>query len=394
MTGIGAFSIGWNLLYKQQADTAPTNFQEWWRIRQPSFIAGISSTCAIILLGNLGTIRQIWQGIMRLAPDVDLATGIFIDRVRWTFQGFVQFIGGATLPYGRGDWYWIPSRVYPNEPITEFPLFTFLYADLHAHLISLSITLLVIVCCIAFLKGRLQSEMSEKVSKWLQYGMALFISALALGALKPTNTWDMPTYMLFAGIVLLYSAIRYLIIPISFMKSVNPWVKRIGIAICMLGALIGLSFVLYLPFSQKFGAGYTAFDLWKGEHSPFWSYFTHWGLFLVVILTWLYWETHQWLADTPASVLKKFLPYRDLIWMGVAVFIIAVVVLLAIGIKIAWLVIPMILWAGILILRPGISDSKRLVLFMIFTGLLLTLAVELVVLRQCFLFPLQPVLPG
>ena len=381
MTGIGAFSIGWNLLYKQRVDTAPTNFQEWWRIRQPSFIAGISSTCAIILLGNLGTIRQIWQGIMRLAPDVDLATGTFIDRVRWTFQGFVQFIGGATLPYGRGDWYWIPSRVYPNEPITEFPLFTFLYADLHAHLISLSITLLVIVCCIAFLKGRLQSEMSEKVSRWLQYGMALFISALALGALKPTNTWDMPTYMLFAGIVLLYSAIRYLIIPISFMKSVNPWVKRIGIAICMLGALIGLSFVLYLPFSQKFGAGYTAFDLWKGEHSPFWSYFTHWGLFLVVILTWLYWETHQWLADTPASVLKKFLPYRDLIWMGVAVFIIAVVVLLAIGIKIAWLVIPMILWAGILILRPGISDSKRLVLFMIFTGLLLTLAVELVVLR-------------
>ncbi len=381
MTGIGAFSIGWNLLSKRRVEIEPTDIREWWRIRQSSLIAGISSTFAIILIGNLGTVRQIWQGIMRLAPGVDLATGSFIDRLRWTFQGMVQFIGGATLPYGRGDWYWIPSRVYPNEPITEFPLFTFLYADLHAHLISLSITLLVIVCCIAFLKGRLQTEMPGKVIRWLQYGMALFISALALGALKPTNTWDMPTYMIFAGMVLLYGALRYLIIPNSFLKSYAPWLKRVGIAVLMLGALLGLSFLLYLPFSRHFGTGYTAFDLWKGEHSPFWSYFTHWGLFLVVIFTWLYWETHQWLANTPATALKKFLPYRDLLWLGAAVVIIVVIVLLAIGIQIAWLVVPMILWTGILILRLGISDNKRLVLFMILTGLLLTLAVELVVLR-------------
>ncbi|HOG78108.1 MAG TPA: DUF2298 domain-containing protein, partial [Anaerolineaceae bacterium] len=50
------------------------------------------------------------------------------------------------------------------------------------------------------------------------------------------------------------------------------------------------------------------------------------------------------------------------------------------GVAVAWLVIPMILWAGILILRPAQPDGKRMVLFMIGTALTLTLVVELLVL--------------
>ncbi len=58
-----------------------------------------------------------------------------------------------------------------------------------------------------------------------------------------------------------------------------------------------------------------------------------------------------------------------------------VIVLLVIDVNIAWITIPLIVWAGILLFRQNISDGKRLVLFMIGTGLVLTLAVELVVLR-------------
>jgi len=49
------------------------------------------------------------------------------------------------------------------------------------------------------------------------------------------------------------------------------------------------------------------------------------------------------------------------------------------GVHVAWLVLPLMAWVGVLILRPGLSDSKRMVLFLIGTGLALTLMVEIVV---------------
>jgi len=55
--------------------------------------------------------------------------------------------------------------------------------------------------------------------------------------------------------------------------------------------------------------------------------------------------------------------------------------LLIMKVWIAWMVVPLAAWAGVLILRPGISDAKRFVLFMIGTSLVITLFVELFVLR-------------
>jgi len=49
------------------------------------------------------------------------------------------------------------------------------------------------------------------------------------------------------------------------------------------------------------------------------------------------------------------------------------------GVTILWLAMPLAVWAAILLFRPGLHDLKRLVLFMIGTGLLLTMVVELIV---------------
>ena len=47
-------------------------------------------------------------------------------------------------------------------------------------------------------------------------------------------------------------------------------------------------------------------------------------------------------------------------------------------VSIAWLVTPLMAWAGILLLRPNMPDAKRLILFLIGTGLFLTLMVEVI----------------
>jgi uncharacterized membrane protein len=51
------------------------------------------------------------------------------------------------------------------------------------------------------------------------------------------------------------------------------------------------------------------------------------------------------------------------------------------GVSIAWIALPIAAWAGVLLLRPNLSDTKRFVLFLIGTALIITIVVEVVVVR-------------
>jgi uncharacterized membrane protein len=49
------------------------------------------------------------------------------------------------------------------------------------------------------------------------------------------------------------------------------------------------------------------------------------------------------------------------------------------GITVLWLALPLAVWAGVLMLRPGLTHIKKLVLFMIGTALVITMFVEIFV---------------
>ncbi len=87
------------------------------------------------------------------------------------------------------------------------------------------------------------------------------------------------------------------------------------------------------------------------------------------------------MAKTPLSALKRLRKWRGVIFSLLVFLLVFVVVLLFWGVQIGWLVLPLAAWAAVLILRPGQSDAKRAVLFMTGSALMLTLAVEIVVLR-------------
>ena len=141
---------------------------------------------------------------------------------------------------------------------------------------------------------------------WLEFGCTMVLGGLVVGALRPTNTWDFPTYLILAGLVIFYTGIRYGKIPKSFMPFLGVELRRMILSAGAAALFAGLAFLLYQPFAHWYGQAYTALDLYKGDRSAFWSYITHWGLFLFILLSWFIQESVDWMTKTPASKLSEF----------------------------------------------------------------------------------------
>jgi YYY domain-containing protein len=386
MIVMGAFSIGWNLV-----SAGRSAFQHFKNlIKSIPFITGIAAALAVGVLGNLGTLRMIYQGYQKLAaPGGNIEGANIIFRIFWTVKGALLSLTGSSLPYGIPDWYWFPSRAIPApndvEPITEFPFFTVLYGDPHAHLFALPITLLALswALSILFARGWGSKQQDSRRKSILRVIVSVVIGGLAIGALRPTNTWDFPVYLVFGLLAVGYVFWKYAEPSISSSQLLNGLPTIIKRLFITLGALIllGISAVLlFQPYANWYVQGYTEIAFWRGSHTPFWSYMTHWGLFLFIIIAWMVWETREWMASTPLAEIRKLTPYRGLILVGLVLSIVWIAALQIIGISIAWLVILLMIWVGVLLFRPGNSDAKRAVLVMIGSGLALTLMVEIIVL--------------
>jgi YYY domain-containing protein len=410
LNALGAFSIVWNLVSKAKASRAKlleaADADDNGTARSP-YSPAIAAAFGMAVLGNLGTVKMIYEGFQKVAhADITQENAMLLDHLKWAAQGFLktlphlsfnagrflEILPGARLPYGVGDWYWLPSRIIPAqgevEPITEFPYFTVLYADLHAHLIALPVTLLALAVVIAIVLGK---------ARWKNLGGGVLwfaLAGLAIGALRPTNTWDLPTYLAIGLVATVYAVWRNYRPDLaltsnperrqrgSWLANFDPHLLRLLATAGSAALLIGLSFLLYQPYARWYALGYTQLDLWAGTRTPSGAYLSHWGVFLFVILPWMAWETRDWLAKTPLSSLSKIKPYLGLIQISI-LFLLIIVLALQFwqGVHIAWLAVPAAAWAAVLILRPDQPDAKRMVLFLIGTSLVLTLMVELIVLH-------------
>jgi YYY domain-containing protein len=406
LLSLGAFSIGYNLSFSKGKNDEATREQVPMEAeqsppppaRRPYFI-GLASVLGMAVLGNLGTLRMIVKGWEQLGVPGGLteATGFFA-RLMGMFGGFYQVLfQGVKMPYSLGDWYWIPSRAIPApgdvEPITEFPIFTFLYGDLHAHMIALPIAMLALTWAVAVVMGK---------ARWQSIGagaLSFLVGGLAIGALYPTNLSDIYTYLPIGMVAVGYATYRYANIErFSWLPQLNPAIKRLILAGMGMVLLVIVSYGLYLPYRLWYAQGYSSIIPWFGTHTPFLSYLTHWGLFLFIIVSWMVWETRQWMAETPLASLRKLEKFNSLIMLGLIALLLTCLLLsiklpgienisllsklpLGRGATLAWVILPLATWAGILLLRPGMPDVKRIVLFWVGTGLLITLVVELVVVR-------------
>jgi YYY domain-containing protein len=386
MLALGAFSVGWNLM------SFGRSAMRWTKsiFKSLSFFTGIAAAFAVAVIGNLGTLRMIYKGYQILAaPGGNIEGANIISRTIWAVQGALMTLTGSSMPYGIADWYWFPSRAIPApndvEPITEFPFFTVLYGDPHAHLFALPLTLFALSwgLSIVFTRGWRHNPEDTYHNRILLITTSLLVGGLAIGSLRPTNTWDFPIYLVLGLIAVGYALLKFYLPPNNQKNkfgNLSTTLKWIGFAVGSMLAVGGLAFLLFQPYANWYVQGYTNIQLWKGTHTPFWSYMTHWGVFLFVIVSWLVWETREWMANTPLSALRKLTPYRGILLVCGILTIAWIVVLLLMGVSIAWFVVPLVIWVAILIFQPNFSDAKRAVLLMVAAGLSLTLMVEIIVL--------------
>ena len=371
-TASSAFCVGWNLSEKGLEKRGESK-ESKLLIRK--MLSGLVAATFVLMIGNLGTIKMIVQGFQRLSETASSSTydGNF-GAASSFFEGIKIFYQDRKFNYYPGDWYWIPSRTIPGEPITEFPYFTFLYGDPHAHLFALPITLLALSWIISLINERFQFE-----RKW-EFLVKMLFGGIFVGALRPTNTWDYPVSLMIACGSILYIFIKYAVPP----KKIFPTLK-IQQRTIILGILTAISFglisyFLYHPFTKWYGQGYTSIDFWTGKKTPLGPYLTHWGYFIFIIYSWLIKEVVNWMRITPLSALNKIYPYRSGIIAGILLLLTVMAFLVIRGAVISILVIPAVAISGLLLFGKGSSEKQRFILIFTCIGLGLTLLVELVVL--------------
>ena len=214
---------------------------------------------------------------------------------------FVTCIGNLTeikLLFQSGPlrnewWYWNASRPIPHPPsevvpIAEFPFFTFLYGDLHAHMMALPFTL--ILLCLALNALRLLRTASPPADTAaprhrvfqalgsLPGCVTLGLMALVSGALFPTNAWDYPTWLSVSALALF----------LGLWAAPAPSVTATMRFLLAIGSIIVLGRALFQPFFAAFSSAYGDIEPWKGSRTPLGAYLLVHGFFLFVLVGWVF----------------------------------------------------------------------------------------------------------
>ncbi len=206
---------------------------------------------------------------------------------------------GHTMWYffsqGNFNAYWYPDATrFIERTIHEFPAYSFVVCDLHAHVLSLPISLLLLQMVFIWLQEITLLKKLPKFTKILRssvFYLALVMGVL-LGVLVMTNTWDILIYGLLLTVVSLFLLVRNKkLFPILLLSAGAVFLS------CL--ALSALWLLNFTPISSGL--------LLTTEHSPFWQLAVMWGphLFLALVLLWLGKEI--WFAGRNFSALTIFL---------------------------------------------------------------------------------------
>jgi YYY domain-containing protein len=433
MTAMGAFSVTYNLVAKhskERGDVDEDRQSDAVASEPSSFLRpvlfGLAGALLVAVLGNLAEIHllllKLGEGVLQ---DFQSTIPGLAGLVRVLVGTAETLFGGRALPAGLDEWYWNASRAIPAGPyesvITEFPFFTFLYADLHAHLIAMPLTFLSLALAVSVVKRPTSIEMGWRAG-WKSVTsqlLLLFVWSLAIGAMRTTNTWDVPPHLLVV--------LGALVIGEFSRRGRFTW-RLLWAVVWKLGLVFVLSWtILYWPFWTNYGSYYNSLGLWTGTRTPIWAYLVIHGLFLFAIvsylvarvfgrwedlrpdpllhrlrLTWRYRRNGERLQQAARLVHVRGLPVGPVVWLSLGLLLLLEILLLLPGLfsftrasaeaaeagahlyrglSVFALGLPMGILTLLVLLRRGLSATERLWAYLVLLGLGMSLGVEVIVLQ-------------
>jgi YYY domain-containing protein len=183
--------------------------------------------------------------------------------------------------------YWRSSRIIPFT-INEFPFWSFLFADLHPHVIDLPIAVLMLGVMGSLL---LANDERDGTSGERRAGNALLylLAAFTFGTIACVNPWDMPVYALLLGIVLILRKLQA-----QRGKLKREMFFSLGFTLISVAFLCGLGYLFYWPFYATYQQLYVNGLGLVSRGTGLSDYLTISGLWIFITLSFFLFEFYHW----------------------------------------------------------------------------------------------------
>ena len=344
LVAMGAFGLIYNLVRLSGAG------------RGAALGFGLAAPALVVLVGNLeGALEFMhlrgwggdgfwgWVGIKGLEGGANTGSGAFPDNIS-------------------GFWWWRASRVIDtladgrslDFTINEFPFFSFLLRDLHAHVMSLPFIVLVLALGLNLFQSPAKLGFRWLLRQpWEAGAIALFLGSLAF-----INAWDFP---------LMVAVLMGLILVKSYGQEGGNLQLALRNTAFLLGPIVLLAVVLFLPFYWTLaGQAPLVLPLEDPSTRPFLFFIAIGLLFLLglsLLLRQLSGLVRPDLGQAPAALAAIILPLVPfLVWAAIVLVSTTVTdgpaqAFTKVGGRLLW-VVPGLAMVGL----AGFSAAQRLLL--------------------------------
>lgn len=219
-------------------------------------LSGLLAGAGVCIAGNMHYPIYKW-----LIPNINKILGKAASNTDYWFPDATRYIG------------YNPETT--DKTIHEFPSYSFILGDLHAHVINILFVLTVLGILFAWQSGRKAQEVHPPVWKEI-FNPSIIMIGFFIGLYHTTNFWDFPIYYVVSGAVILFSNM----IVYNF-KGKALWLTAIqGVFILALGEIICLPFTL--SFNQI-----STYPLFTVAHTPLYQLLVLWGLPIFIVIAFL-----------------------------------------------------------------------------------------------------------
>ncbi len=267
LTVSNAFSVAYSAWAWRDAVTA-RNLS--WR---SGFWAAWIAPLFVAVIGNLDGFAQIARRLTEGSSSQVTSALAVVPTLSGATAGLGDVLAGrrAMPAYD----FWAPSRVIPNT-INEFPYWSFLFADLHPHLIGIPLAILFCGAILALL-GQLETDRMQPDPRRIVALLAVL--AFLLGALSSVNLWELPTYFVLGALAL--AVLRYH--RRGTAQGLGGWLWTVA---GMLAYGAGAYLFFFPFFSHYVNVGASGVG-WVREPDAAGTWLLIWGFFGFLVGTWL-----------------------------------------------------------------------------------------------------------